>query len=49
MPIAIGRKQSIEELSDGRIKKKAGEKAAQPAPPRAAQPEAARKAGQMRR
>ncbi|HUV05523.1 MAG TPA: hypothetical protein VMX94_10500 [Armatimonadota bacterium] len=44
MPIAIGRKQSIEELTDGRIKKKAREKAAQPARPRA---EAARKAGEM--
>ena len=43
MPIAIGKKQTIEELTDGRIKKRAREK---PARPRAAaQPEAARKAG----
>jgi len=43
MQIAIGRKQTIEELTDGRIKKKPREK---PARPRAAaQPEAARKAG----
>ena len=43
MPIAIGRKQSIEELTDGRIKKKAIEKAARP------RAEAARKAGEMRK
>jgi hypothetical protein len=48
MPIDIGRKQTIEEITNGRIKKKPREETPVRAAA-AARPEAARKAGRSRR
>ncbi len=52
MPVDLSKKQTIEEITNGRIKKKPAVEAAPPARParaRAVRPEAARKAGRRRR